>query len=263
MPDRRFVIYPPRISCTEVQRLKDRFKERGEHCFVAKRDGAYTPRAGDFILGWGYSKAPIWKQAAEQLNLRWFNHHSLILNAVRKMDSFELLDEAGIPIPKWTKLRQRAKMWLDAGAIVFARTTQDSCRGEGITVVKPGESLPEALFYTVFIPSASEFRVYVVNGTVVDVLEKRPIPRTEQHEYIKGSEDMGWQFCRQGVYLSAQAKSVAIAAVVALGLDFGGVDILTSGTATTVLEVNTAPDIFGSGVDRFIDAFTHEAQKAA
>lgn len=262
MSETQFVLYPTRIESVSAQRLKEKFKELGHHCFIAKREGTYEPRASDLIIGWGYSRTPSWKTKAEQIGAKWLNHHSLILNSVRKLQSFELMEDAGIPVPTWSTSLTKATRWSEAGAIVFARTSQDGCKGEGITVVKPGELMPDSLFYTVFIPSAKEYRVYVIKGSVVDILEKRPITGETQNEYIRGSEEMGWQFCRQNVTINQSAKNTACNAVAALGLDFGGVDLLIAGATTTVLEVNTAPDIFGSGLQRFVDAFTQIAKAA-
>lgn len=258
----RFVLYPPRIGCEEVQRLKNRFKELGHHCFVAKRDGEYSPREGDLIIGWGYSRKPIWAQRAFEKDVKWINHHSQILNSVRKLRSFEMLRDADIPIPKWTTSRSKAITWSETNVIVFARATEDGCKGSGITVVQPEQEMPEAMFYTMFIPSTREYRVYVVNGAVIDILEKRRIADHEQvNEFVRGSEETGWAFCRQNVHLDYDAKEIAIEAVKALGLDFGGVDILCSGNKAVVLEVNTAPDVFGSGLDRFVESFVQIAKE--
>lgn len=259
----RFVFYPPRLGCKEVQRLKERFKELGHHCFIAKRIGEYSPRKGDLVIGWGYSRKPVWAQKAHDQDVLWLNHHDLILNSVRKLRSFEMLQDYGVPIPKWTTSRIKALSWGAANAIVLARATEDGCKGSGITVVQPGQEMPEAMFYTLFIPSTREYRVYVIRGAVVDILEKRRITDHGQvNEFIRGSEETGWCFCRQGVHLPQEAKEIAIEAVNALGLDFGGVDILCSGNKTIVLEVNTAPDVFGSGLDRFIESFVQIAKGA-
>lgn len=253
----RYVLYPPRLGCEEVQRLKNRFKERGLHCFIAKRDGEYRPQESDLIIGWGYSRHPIWEDAAKQKGAKWLNHCSKIKNSVNKLETFELLQEAGVDIPRWTQSKERAKKWLNSGKTILARSTATACKGEGITVVKPGEVLPDALFYTVFIPNTKEFRVYVCDGKVIDVLEKRKIQGFEgtPNQYVRGSEESGWCFCRQGVFVDEEAKRQSIEAIEALGLTFGGVDVLVGGEEVTILEVNTAPDIFGTGVDRFVDAF--------
>ena len=107
MNKHRFVIYPPYVRGKEVQRLKNRFKERGLHAFVAKRDGVYMPSLGDVIIGWGYSRPPNWKGQAERIGCLWLNHHSLILNSAKKLNSFWLFDKAGVPFPEITKLKAR------------------------------------------------------------------------------------------------------------------------------------------------------------
>lgn len=258
----RFVIYPPNLSSVSAGHLRDRFLEFGHHSFLAKRDGEYQPRSSDFIVGWGYSKPPVWANKALSCGAKWINKPEVIPNAVHKLVSFELFEEAGIPIPPRTTSRARAKIWLGEGKTVFARSTDNGCKGEGITVVKPEESLPSSLFYTQFIPNQTEYRIYVIGDKVVDLLEKRKSSDIEANPYIRGCEELGWVFCRQHVHTPESAQQIAIKAVKALGLDFGGVDVICTGGNTTVLEVNTQPDIFGSGCTKFVEVFAEMAKAA-
>jgi glutathione synthase/RimK-type ligase-like ATP-grasp enzyme len=63
-------------------------------------------------------------------------------------------------------------------------------------------------------------------------------------------------FCHDKVKpLSEAAKEASIRAVAALGLDFGGVDILVKKDGScAVLEVNSAPGIEGTTLDKYAEA---------
>lgn len=95
------------------------------------------------------------------------------------------------------------------------------------------------------------------------MLQKRRQNGTDDPGVVR-TEENGWVFCRQNVVLPEKAAAECLKAAVALGLDFGGVDVLwnkPSGKAT-VLEINTAPGIFGSGVKKVGDAFIALAEGA-
>ena len=62
-------------------------------------------------------------------------------------------------------------------------------------------------------------------------------------------------FCRGGVELPDNVRQGAVDGVVALGLDFGAVDIcLTQDDTYCVFEINTAPGLQGSSITRYVEA---------
>jgi hypothetical protein len=78
----------------------------------------------------------------------------------------------------------------------------------------------------------------------------------EPHAWIR-SWDGGWRIGYDGVSLRGRqnVRDLAHAAVRALGLDFGAVDIGVRGDGTLlVLEVNRAPGIEGGTVEKYADA---------
>ena len=90
-----------------------------------------------------------------------------------------------------------------------------------------------------FIQKTREFRVMVVQGKVVWMIEKHP----------KSEEDVSWGCVEEGtfdyVYWSEwhmDSVRKALRAVALAGLDFGAVDVIVDPEGTAfVLEVNTAP----------------------
>ena len=121
--------------------------------------------------------------------------------------------------------------------------------------------------YTRYLKKIKEFRVYVFRGQIIDVLEKRRdsdrLHVGTVDEFIR-TEKNGWVFCRQNVHMPVDVGTEAQKAVAALGLTFGGVDVCWNEypRKAFVLEVNTAPSIFGDGVKKFAKAIQHYAEVA-
>lgn len=91
-----------------------------------------------------------------------------------------------------------------------------------------------------------EYRVHIFKGKSIRISEKEFTGQDGNHkEYttIKPTENI------------KQVRKAAKQAVMALGLDFGAVDILTRGDDCFVLEVNAAPGLGGSMPKLYADAF--------
>jgi glutathione synthase/RimK-type ligase-like ATP-grasp enzyme len=94
-------------------------------------------------------------------------------------------------------------------------------------------------YYSEYIDKDREFRVHCAHGKILEIMEK---PRGEGYAWnraINGEpfkrvkqEDYHWDVCFQ-----------ALDAMKALGLDFGGVDVILKGDNAYVLEINTAPTL--------------------
>jgi glutathione synthase/RimK-type ligase-like ATP-grasp enzyme len=98
--------------------------------------------------------------------------------------------------------------------------------------------------------------LYVFDGQVIDVQQKRRREGANATNEIRNTAN-GWVFCREGVEAPAIAVEAAKAAVEALGLDFGAVDIKCNrqGTRCAVLEVNTAPGLEGTSLVNYGAAY--------
>lgn len=103
-------------------------------------------------------------------------------------------------------------------------------------------------FYTKKLSVAEEWRVHVFNGKSVRVGKKVPAPENgTPHAWIR-SLSSGWKL-DYGASLQGNPKrdlirGYAKAAVAALGLNFGAVDVyVTTDGLVGVFEVNTAPSI--------------------
>lgn len=207
---------------------------------------------GTKVINWGHGDFLI--PGIEKLSI--LNKPEAIRIAVNKLHSFKKLAEANVSIPRWSIDRIYAQAWLQLGHTIIARTRLDGRDGEGIIVVKPGDDVPVAKLYTVFIPNCTEYRVNVFKDRTVGVQKKVPVPGKEHNHMIKTTGG-GYGFH----LLSADdvpngIRPVARAAVAALGLDFGGVDLIKDAQGNVyVLEVNTAPELTPSMVDGYAAKF--------
>lgn len=250
----RIVIYPYSLQCEGAIEVRDYIKSKGIHCFFAKREGSYIPKEDDFIVGWGCSKPPTWANNAA--NAKWINKWQNISLAVNKLAAFDMWRNSGIPIPAYTEHPQIAKQWLESGRTILARHRIKGHQGAGIEIIAGQDvAIPQAKFYSLVAPSTREFRVYSLNGKVIDVLEKRRQNGNTDPGIVR-TEANGWVFCRQNVTLPTVCAETAHAATKALGLQFGGVDVLWNAPTNTamILEINTAPGVFGTGVSKVGDA---------
>ena len=252
----RLVIYPYKISSESACAFRDYFKTQGWHSMLVYPNRAYLPTEGDVIIDWGMSKSPEWKRptpSAIKIINRWTN----VDRAIDKFSCLGILKDKKVSIPSFSNSAITAKKWLNSneGSVVYGRELLRGMRGKGICLLyQPSDFQTigeKCKFYTFGQKVKSEYRVYVIGDKCVDVLEKRRA-RHENDPGLIRSEENGWVFCRQHVNIPQGCIEQAIMAVKALGLDFGGVDVIWTWESTpVVLEVNTAPEIFGSGIFKF------------
>lgn len=125
------------------------------------------------------------------------------------------------------------------------------------TVVRRDRWIEGDLYMTTPIARAHEYRVHVFNGKTMGVYEK--MPHDPEQFYCK---DHNSDFRRIDVSNEENRESIkgvrpmAAAAVKAMGLVFGGVDVITSVDGNIyVNEVNSAPALNTLNIPRFIEKF--------
>lgn len=125
-----------------------------------------------------------------------------------------------------------------------------------------------AQFFTPYIPSTGEFRVWVFRKAHLGTYQK-VLTYPEKYKKIGRNYDNGFTFeLVKEAAISRDAVDLAQRAIAALGLDFGAVDILAGRDGRFyVLEVNTAPGVEGEGrqviqalADRIVRWATGEKQ---
>lgn len=104
-------------------------------------------------------------------------------------------------------------------------------------------------YFTKLVESDTEYRVWVYRKRILAVYEKR-LTEPEKNVKFGRNRDNGWTFhALNAENIPESVRRVGIAAVAALNLDFGAVDILGKwdqdhhDVHATVLEVNSAPGV--------------------
>lgn len=224
----------------------------------------FRGRNGDLIFNYGRGNIP-----QEVIgNARIINNPNSVNNASNKVEAFRLFSEAGVPTVENTTDRSTASAWLAYNEVVYARTQTRGHSGEGIIVchnnlselgsvggVQTSEEVVQAPLYTKGVTGARrEFRLHVLNGQVVFSQQKRRVEGAEELEHYSNvvrNHHTGWIYAISNVSPNRAGINAAIAAVQALGLDYGAVDIITNQENAWVLEVNTAPGMTGTNLQNF------------
>jgi glutathione synthase/RimK-type ligase-like ATP-grasp enzyme len=245
---------PYKAGSRSVQRLCDALG-----CRALKVDGnsRYRHRPGDVIINWGRSEWPFPFGAT-------LNQPEAVAVASNKLLTYQRLAEAQVSQPDWTENQDVVRRWLNEGRKVMARTVLNGHSGRGIVVMEPETvDIVPAPVYTVYVPKRSEWRIHVFNGWVIDRQRKIRDP----NDMDRPANEVDWNVRNRAggfVYVRNtdeelwhdEISRVAIDAVDELGLDFGAVDVIwnQSRRQAYVLEVNTAPGVEGTTVERYAEA---------
>ena len=225
-------------------------------CLRIKRKGSKFRGSPDkAVINWGCSALPD-----EVRKCRVINHPEAVKLASNKLRFFRKLDGLGLT-PEYTTSKEKAIEWTRSGRKVCCRTLVSSKEGKGLVLASAPEEVVEAPLYTLYHRKQHEYRVQVVGDAAVAVrrkARKKSVPDHAVNWQVRSYAN-GFIFARAGVPEGAERSElerVAVAAVRALGLDFGGVDIMwsTEVNRPLVIEVNTAPGIEGGTVPALASA---------
>lgn len=186
------------------------------------------------------------------------NAYDCVARAGNKLAAFAELEAADVPIPEYTRSVGDALGWRTP---FMARTKLTGHSGEGCYFVDTEQEdnqyiPPDAKLFVKYIKKKEEYRVHVFQGKVIDIQQKKKRNGFEDADFKIRSHQNGWVFARNDINPPDCVREHAIAAVAALGLDFGAVDIIWNQyyQKAYVLEVNTAPGLEGSTVEAYANA---------
>lgn len=219
---------------------------------IKKDNSSFVHRDDRLVINWGNS------QPHPRVNTeRMLNNYAAVALAANKLHFFrEFKGHPVVKTPEFTTDLAEASRQSFAGNTLYVRTVLTGHSGQGILVVGPNGVLPTAPLYTLKFPTKREYRVHVVNGSVIDVTQKKKRRDTEVNMDIRNYAG-GWVFARNDIEQPPEeALTMAIAGVTDLGLDFGACDVLVSEDNRVVIcEINTAPGIEGTTLEKYINAF--------
>lgn len=241
-------IYPYRKGSKSVKALRENgFKS------IKLENSRFKGRSNKIVINYGSSSLP-----PEVLKCRVINNPRAVSKAANKLSSFKAMAEYGVSVPRFTEYAREALGW-DSTVVVRHKLTGHSGEGIELFAINGGRDIPPAPLYVEYIKKKEEYRVHVFMGEVIDVQRKArklDVPDEEVNWQVRNL-DGGFIYAREGVELPEEAHLQAIAAVEALGLDFGAVDIIWNERSDTyyVLEVNTAPGLTGTTLEKYVGAF--------
>lgn len=250
------VPYGPSESCVALKNvLRDAIQEArldSNVNLLRATNSIYRSRSSDVVINYGnrHYSADLYGQATVINNVAALNR------ATNKLTAFNTLRAAGVQTVEFTNDRSEAARWVAGGDTVYARGTLTGHSGEGITVHNSENSeLPSVQLYTKGITTQRrEWRVHVWCGKISYVqLKRRRNGYREDPAYREDvrNHSTGWIYATADVTPSAAVLRNAYDAVIALGLDFGAVDLISRGDDAWVLEVNTAPGLSGTTLETY------------
>jgi hypothetical protein len=258
------LIYPYKINSNAGKLLGDTLKAKRIYA-----NGNYSYNAAHLIINYGNCHTPNWSIGFD--NIKILNHWSKIILSSNKLKAFKILDNAGVRVPKFCTVKEEAVEWAKKGYRVICRTILKGHSGHGIIVALEAKDIVDAPLYSLYKPNSGEYRVIVVNGVVVDFMQKK---RKIDFEEITGQKvnslirnhSNGWIFARNEVNPPKDVFDESIKAVNALNLDFAGVDVIFNkkeGKAY-ILECNSAMGLEADGTTlkrlsaAFLDICNHK-----
>jgi glutathione synthase/RimK-type ligase-like ATP-grasp enzyme len=230
-------------------------KALGQRAGILRATRQQVAKHGDFdvIINWGRSE--------RRFNGLYINAPEAVVEASDKLRTAKVFGEYRVPQPDFTESRETAQGWVDGGCAVVCRTLLRASEGRGIVIASKDSKqvLVKAPLYAKYVKKQDEYRVHVAFEKVVDVQQKKKrqeVPNEDVNYQIRNTAN-GWVYVRSEVSAPRCVRDAAIAAVAALSLDFGAVDIgfnVKEGLAV-VYEVNTAPGLEGQTLDTYYEAF--------
>ena len=215
----------------------------------------YDARRRDIIINWGNSRPSEILYAEHDLN-----KHSAIALACNKLKTFQTLEAAGFShVPIWATTRYDiSNLWgVNPDRKVYCRTSLTGHSGNGIIICDTTYDLVDAPLYTIQTKHKHEYRVHVFKGKVIDVQQKKKRLDYTGHSTGIRNHSNGWIYARCDINPPQQLLDECCNAVNILGLDFGAVDVgyRERDNKIFVFEVNTAPGLYGTTLEKYTQAF--------
>jgi hypothetical protein len=183
---------------------------------------------------------------------------------VDKITQYKYFKENNIPAVEWTIDYVDARLWLEAGHTVMARTKTKGQAGSGLFVVSPPTTNlhyfeDEVKAFTKYISHKREFRVNLFKHKLVNVREKKKKVGFKGGDFHIRNLANGYTTAKCSSY-PTQIVALAEQASLCSGSDFIGVDVGYNELKdfAFVIEVNSGPSIEGSSVQDFVKAIQDE-----
>lgn len=183
-------------------------------------------------------------------------HFSITTNPLNKIEQFTRFTRFQISCPRFALNSEDARKL--GAKTLFARTLINSTNGRGIVEFEgTNPQYPRAPLYVEYVPKKAEYRFHVFNNKIIDVQQKKKKREFERDRDTRiRNLNNGYVYCRDNIVPPAGADKLAIAAVAALGYQYGAVDLIYNEKQNKcfVLEVNSRPGLMGTTLDKYVTA---------
>lgn len=202
----------------------------------------------------------VWRSSQPKPNRK----NILYGDCKNKLHQYQWFQAHELPSLPFTTSVETVGNWLASGKTVVARKLLQSSEGKGISIIEPGMEIVSAPVYTEYVLKKREYRVHIFRDKVVQILEKRRGENYNGESKIRNTAN-GYVFCQQNITLPAGGQTrlhnLALDASKVTDSDFKGVDIGYNEKKDLlfVIEVNSAPGIEGSNVDKYVEVIANYA----
>lgn len=187
---------------------------------------------------------------------RMINTPMAIFTCASKVLTSTLLKQKGVPTPHtfFTSSRETASSIIKRLGKVVSKPVY-GFDGNGIFLVSSPEQLGNPPYYLQeYVPNDRDFRVFVIDGEARGAITR--ISDSLTHNIHQGGSGMP-------VEIDRRMGELAVSAAQAVGVDYGGVDLLPCGNDYTVLEVNGTPNwhCMGVNIPRYLAQYLLEQER--
>lgn len=251
MPKPKTAIYAYNTGSASAKALKEALGVA-----LLKREG--PERRVNQLINWGCSEI---NRPLFGVN-KMFNVSVAVAVASNKLSTFEVWGKEGVETVPWTTDKAVAQKWVDEDDTVVVRHSLTGHSGKGIELVSEGK-VPDAKLYTKYVGKKEEYRFHFFRGKLIHVqrkARKKDVPDDKVNWKVRNL-DGGFIFALQEIdAFPAEVVEKLASAVDYLGLDFGAVDVIYNARLNKYfpLEVNTAPGLEGTTLERYTAAFKQE-----
>ncbi|MEM2124533.1 MAG: ATP-grasp domain-containing protein [Methanolinea sp.] len=218
----------------------------GEYTLIdpAEIDPFSTGISGSLIWVCGIAQDEVQFEVINALAVenRVINSPLSIYTCASKVLTSSLLVKNGIPTPEtcFTQSGDIAAAFISRHGRVVSKPVY-GYDGHGVVLVEsPGELGSPPYYLQEYVPNDRDFRVFVIDGEAVSAIER--VSDTLAHNIHQGG-------IGRPVEIDPLMADRAVAAARAVGVDYGGVDLLRRGDDYCVLEVNGTPNWHCMGVN--------------
>ena len=226
---------------------------------IRHKNSKFVGEPNKTVINWGYRGShELFRSSCKVINSR-----PNIERASNKKFALVQMHKNGVSLPQFSTSLDNIGEWRNG---IGLRHKLNGHGGEGIEIVDdPRAATRGCNLYVEYIKKAEEFRVHVHNGVIFDV-QRKALRKHDAKGNVVIPANVDWQvrnhknwfiYARNNINLPEDIEREALKAVRALHLDFGAVELIWNKhrNKSYVLEVNTAPGLEGTTLEKYINEF--------